>query len=156
MSVALKELLVRSSFLYLALVQDKDLIGVGDGAESMGNDEHSASVRQGRESFLDVLLGFRVKGGSGFVEHDDPRILQDCASNGNTLLLSTRQTESTLSDLCFILVGEGEDFLVDAGRPASFIHLLVSCLGICVLKIVHQCLVEKNSVLGNNADVTAY
>ena len=90
MYVTLKKLLVRSSSLYLTPVQDEDLIGVGDGAESMGNDERGASVRQGCESFLDVLLGFRGKGGSDFVEHDDPRILQDCASNGDTLLLTTR------------------------------------------------------------------
>lgn len=59
-AVALDEFLMCAALLYSSFVEYKDLVGVGDGAQAMSNDEHGASFGQFRKRFLDVLLCFGV------------------------------------------------------------------------------------------------
>ena len=43
-----------------AIVDDNDFIGVGDGRKAMGDDEAGAPLQEGRQGFLDDLLGLGV------------------------------------------------------------------------------------------------
>lgn len=88
-SISFKKLLMRSALLDLALVQDENLVSVGNGTEPMSNDEHCAALCQRGKGFLNVLLRFRVKGCRGFIKHDDAGVLENGTGNGNALLLTS-------------------------------------------------------------------
>ena len=60
-----------------------------DGAETVGNDQHGAATSERLQSFLNVLLGLGVESSSRFVQENDPRIFDNCASNGDTLFLAS-------------------------------------------------------------------
>lgn len=73
------------------LIKDVDDIGFLDGAQSMGHGNGCpafGSVIQGR---LYDPFGFRIQRGSCFIEKENSGVAQKSASDGNTLLLTTRQ-----------------------------------------------------------------
>jgi hypothetical protein len=48
-------------------LHDMDHGGVADGGEAVGDDDGGAALHEAVEGLLDVLFGFAVEGGGGFV-----------------------------------------------------------------------------------------
>src|SRR5579863_10083779 len=63
-----QQLLMRALFAQTALVEDKDSVGILDGAQAMRDDNGCTSGEQPVQSFADHYLRARVHAGSGFVE----------------------------------------------------------------------------------------
>jgi len=86
-----------SSLLHDAAVfKDNDLIGVPHCAEAVSNHKCGAVRGDLQQRALDRSFGFVVNGGSRFIEHQDWRIFQDCACQGDALTLPTGQALSAL------------------------------------------------------------
>jgi hypothetical protein len=64
---------------------------------SLRNNEGSATPTQGLEAFLDQLFSLGINRTSGFIQKNDLRLLEDCASNSYTLLFASRQLATKLS-----------------------------------------------------------
>jgi hypothetical protein len=54
----------------------------------MSDDKGSASDHEVGESFLHIHFGFGVQLGSGFIQNQDGRILEDGAGDGDALPLA--------------------------------------------------------------------
>src|SRR5699024_920435 len=86
--------LLRHKFVVVAglddapLVDNQDLIGVTNGIEPVGNDQQGLAPAQLGDGLLDVALVVGVHAGSGLIQNDDGSILQNAASNGDSLPLS--------------------------------------------------------------------
>lgn len=144
-----------SGFENTALVETEDLVGLGDGRETVSDDEGGAALCELLERGLDMLFGARVERGSGFVEENDFRVLEDGACNCDALFFTTREPESALADFSFICVGEAHDFVVDAGGAAGIEDHFVGGVRVGVFQIVHDRFVKEDSVLRDDANVLA-
>ena len=71
-----------------ALGDDQDAVGIFDGGQAVGHDEAGAAGEHLGDGVLDGLLGFRVDGGGGLVQHEDGRVGQDGAGEGDQLLFA--------------------------------------------------------------------
>jgi hypothetical protein len=71
-----------------ALIQHDDFIGADDGRQPMRDHQRGAVARHPVQRFLDLVLGMAVERGSGFIEHQDRRALEDRTRDGDALLLA--------------------------------------------------------------------
>ena len=69
----------------LAVIDNKNLVGMAHGFQPVSNHNDRLIVGQFRNSLHQLLFIFGVNIGSGFVQNDDRRILHDGARNGNSL-----------------------------------------------------------------------
>ena len=103
-----EELVVCTALGDHALVEDEDLVGVGDCGETvtivelvyilefevenevgLRNNKHRASFGQLSQRLLNMLLSLRIQGRRRLIQHNNARILEDSSGNSNTLLLTT-------------------------------------------------------------------
>src|ERR1700676_787473 len=93
-----KELLMRALFAKAALVEDKDAVGVLNGAETMRDDESGAAAKQAIEGVADQQLSLCVHAGRGFVENKEARIVREGASEIDELALADGQRRAAFVD----------------------------------------------------------
>mgnify|MGYP006955455789 CR=1 FL=1 len=74
-AVLLQQLLVTALLQNPALGQEDDVVGVLDGTEAMGHDQHGADVLHLFQRVLDQDLRFRVDVGGGLVQDHDGRLV---------------------------------------------------------------------------------
>ncbi len=65
-----EEFLVRTLFAEAALVEDKNAVGMLNGAETMRDDQRGAAAEQAIEGIADLQLGLGVDAGSSFVKDE--------------------------------------------------------------------------------------
>lgn len=68
-------------------------------------DRRVVATQQLRQSLVDERLGLGVKCRRGLIEDKNVRILQQGPSNGNALLLATRELSAPCSDVSFESIG---------------------------------------------------
>ena len=67
-------------------------------AKAVSDDEGGAADHQIGKSFLHKHFGFGVELGSGFIEDEDRRILQDGAGDGDALALAAAEAGAAFTD----------------------------------------------------------
>lgn len=115
----------------LSILQDVDDVCTLDRTETMSDCDRTPSLGRLVESELDDLFGFRVERRCCLVEEQDCisssvrlsrieergrtlRVANECTSDGDTLLLTSRELSSLASNLGVIAVGKGQDEFVNA------------------------------------------
>ena len=78
-----------------AVVEDDDLVGVPHGREPVGDGDRGATPGQGVEGLLDGTLGLGVECAGRLVEHQDPRVAEQGAGDGEPLLLPAGEAMTT-------------------------------------------------------------
>ena len=71
-----KQLRVRPALDNTARLEHKDLVGVDDRGEAMGNDDGGSPGRNFAQARLNLLLGVRIERRGGLVENEDARRFQ--------------------------------------------------------------------------------
>src|SRR5712664_2817379 len=79
------QLFVRSLFLDNALVQHHDAVDPFERGHSVRNKQHRVTVKILSEILKDESLGWNINRGRGFVEQDQLRLLQNRASDSQSL-----------------------------------------------------------------------
>ncbi|KAL3661086.1 hypothetical protein V7S43_013695 [Phytophthora oleae] len=130
-ALQLDQLLVRALFRDLAAAHHTNLVRLADRRQSMSNDDRRTPLQRHHlvQSFLHHLLALRVQGTRGFVQQQDVRVLQDGTSDGDTLLLTTRQLLTLHTDLGIVAVREFGDESVRVGHLGSFLDLFLTGFG---------------------------
>lgn len=70
------------------------------------DNEQCASLADTSDVLLDLLLRMRVEGRGGFIQHDNSRIFENGTGNGHSLLLTAAESETSLSNLGVVTIGE--------------------------------------------------
>ena len=83
-----EQFVLRSRFAHLSALNHADPLRVGDGAETVGDDQRRAPGAQAFERVLHGAFGFRVERRRSLVEQDDRRVLQKGAGDGDALALT--------------------------------------------------------------------
>ena len=71
-----------------AAVKGQDPVGVAKRGEPVGDRDRRPPADKHGERFLDRLLCFGVDVARGLVEHEDPRVVEQCAADREPLLLA--------------------------------------------------------------------
>lgn len=71
-----------------AIAHDADYIGPLDGAQPVGDDEHSATPCGPVQSFLHHPLWLSIECAGGFIEHEDAGVLDQSSGDGDPLFLA--------------------------------------------------------------------
>ncbi len=100
------------------VVEDEDLIGVGDRRQTVRDHERGAPTERLGECLLHMGLVFGVEMTRRLIEDHDRRILQQHAGDGEPLLLTTGQSVAALADDGVVPLGEFGDHVMDTSRFA--------------------------------------
>jgi hypothetical protein len=96
----LVEFCVTSLCYDATLIHEIDRICTHDCREAVSDDDRGATIHEMIERILYESLCLGVESTRRLIEYEDLRISQYSPSYGDALLLSSRELESTLSDLC--------------------------------------------------------
>jgi len=66
-------------------IHDQDQVGGEDGREAVGDDDAGAPLHDALEGLLDERLGLTIQRAGGFIQDQDPGILEDDARQGDAL-----------------------------------------------------------------------
>ena len=81
---------------HLSFVEHDNLVGVLDGADALGDDEHSGVLCLLGQSLAQRRIGFKVQSGEAVVEDVKLRLFDQSAGNGKTLLLAAGKVGAAL------------------------------------------------------------
>lgn len=85
-AVARNEVVVGPLFDDVSVVENDDLVRVGDGPQAMCDDDHRLARAEGSDRSLDERFVLRVERGRGFVKEDYGRLFQKSPRNGEALM----------------------------------------------------------------------
>src|SRR5215831_9891841 len=88
MAIEPQELIVRALLDDAAMVEHHQPVHAGDGREPVRDRDHGLARHQGAEALLDRRFDLAVERGGRFVEHQDRRVLEDDARDGDALALA--------------------------------------------------------------------
>ena len=81
-----------------AVLEHDDLAGALDRGQAVGDDDRRAAGQQAPQARLDPRLGVDVDVGGGLVEHEDARVGDERAGEGDELALAGRELDAALAD----------------------------------------------------------
>ena len=99
-----------------AVVEHDDVPGAPDRREAVGDHDRRAAGQQPAQALLDPALGVDVDVRGRLVEHEDPRVGDQRAGEGDELALAGRELDAALADLGVVAVLERGDEVVGADR----------------------------------------
>ena len=88
-------------FNNVTLPHNDDLVSIDDRAQTMSDDDHSLLLllKQGVKSLLHLMLALSIESTRSLIQKKDARLTNQGTSDGNALLLATRETHASLADL---------------------------------------------------------
>src|SRR5579859_2950064 len=106
---ALQQFVVAALVDQFAAFQDEDGIGAANLRQAMGNQQRGAALQDAVYGLLDFVLGGAVDGAGRVVEHQDARVGQQGAGDGDALALPTRKGDTALANQRLVAVFEALD-----------------------------------------------
>ena len=103
----------------LAIVENKDAVGIAHGCQAMGDNEGGAVGGELFQRILDEGLAFRIKGAGCFIEQQDGGIAQNGAGDGDALALAAGQGDAALAHFSVKALGKLFGKLVNTGRNSG-------------------------------------
>lgn len=100
-------------------------ICVLNGGQPMRNCDHSPALSRAFKGRLYEPLALRVERARGFVKQEDPRVANKCASNTDTLPLSSGERHTVRADIGVVALGEGGHKVVNRGITACGVELIL-------------------------------
>src|SRR5579863_242331 len=81
------------------LLQHHQAIHAGDGRKAMRYGNYRAALHEIAELLLDCRFHLGVEGRSRLVQHQDRRVLEDDAGDGDALALAARELDAALAHM---------------------------------------------------------
>ena len=138
-----------------SVVQDVDHIRISDGRKTMCNDDRRAVFRKLIECLLYFLLRLGIKGRCRFIENDDRRILEEDASDGDTLLLPARKLHAALADLRLIAIRKLSDEIICCCQTCSLFDFLFGRVLTAIRDILCDGIPEEENILLHDTDLSS-
>lgn len=80
------------------LVHHEDPVRVNDGSQSMRDQDDRAALEACSQLLLDYVVRLQIDVGSGLVEHENLRLLENCSREADELLLANGEQVVALRD----------------------------------------------------------
>lgn len=124
-AVRFKQALVRALLDDFSMVDDQNHVGLTDGRKPVRNDERGCALHQRVRRLLNQHFGFRVHGAGGLVEHENLRLGDHRAGEGNELFFARGELVAALAHVRVIALFELGRDAVCADRLSRRIDLFV-------------------------------
>ncbi len=103
-SILGQQLIMGAALHDLARFQHDDLVGIGHGAQAVGDGDHGAPLARAVQRILNFVFRFTVQRRCRLVQQQDGRVFQQGARNADALLFPARQFQPALArQRCHIL-----------------------------------------------------
>ena len=146
---------MRAAFSERAVIEHEDVVGVRNGRQPVCDGDGGAAFLKPLERAEDFLLGAGVQGAGRLVEQQDRRVLDQCAGDGDALLLAARKLQSALANHRAKAIGQASDQRHQRSIARGlFDHRVIRALG-PVGDVIGKALIEQHRVLRNDADAGA-
>ena len=109
----------------LAAVEHQDAVAIDHARQAVGQDQGRAALHQPVERLLDHRLVLGVDRRQRLVEHQDRRVAQQRAGDGDPLALAARELDALLADRRLVALRQGQDEVVDVGRARGVLEVVV-------------------------------
>jgi hypothetical protein len=106
-----------------AVLDHRDLVGLGDGGQAVGDDDGRPARAEALEGVGDAGLAGRVQVAGGLVEGEQGRVGDPGPGEGDQLALPGGQQRPPLADLGVVAVGQAGDDLVGPDRAGGRLDL---------------------------------
>ena len=155
-----QQLVVAALLDDVAVVEHHQPVHAGDGGEPVGDGDHGLAGHQRVEARLDRGLDLAVERRGRLVQHQDRRVLQDHAGDGDALALAAGELHAALADMRVVAapaapVLELCDELVGMGEPRRRHDLLLGRLRPAVADVRADRAVQQRGVLRHHRDLRA-
>lgn len=137
----------------MSVVQYKDLIGVADGFQTVGNHDDGLVMGQCLDSPLQFILILRVNAACCLVQNDDRCVLQHGAGDGNPLFLAAGQSTASLANHSVIAIRQGRNKVMAASLLRRLNHLLMGGVRAAKLDIVLNRICKEVYALEHHRDI---
>jgi hypothetical protein len=87
-----------------ALREHEDAVHGTQGGEAVRDADHGAVLGEVIDGLLHLGLGLRVERGGGFVEHEDRRVADEGARDGDALALAAAQALAAFAEMRVVAV----------------------------------------------------
>src|SRR5690606_35572178 len=141
------QLLERTALDDAALIEDENLVGVGDGRQAVGNDEGRASATKRIESALDLAFRLRVERAGRLVEDQNRRLLQDGPRDRNALALAAGQGSAPLAGESVVAVRFAHDETMGLCEPRRLLDLGIRCSRPADADVLGDAAIEQARIL---------
>lgn len=141
-AIFFQQVIVSAGFDDFSVFDKNQTMGVAEGGEAVGDSDSGAIVDENIQGVLDFFLGFDIDGGSGFVQDEDGRILEDGAGDGKSLFFAAGKLETAFADNSIIAVFFLDDKFVSAGGASGGEDVGKFGLIIAVANIVENAAIE--------------
>ena len=96
-AVARNEIVMASLFDDVSIIENDDLVRIGDGSQAMGDDDYRFACAKGSDCSLDERFVLRVERSRGFVKEDHGGVFQEGTRDGEALALPSGQSGAVLA-----------------------------------------------------------
>ena len=119
-----------------AVLQDQDAVGLHEGGDTVGDEDHGAALLVLPEGGADLRVGLGVHCGEGVVKDHDGRALHQHPGDGHALLLTAGEGDPPLPHHGVVPQGELRHGGVHAGGGCGGADLLQARHGPCGLDVL--------------------
>ena len=113
----------------------------------MGDGNGGTRLHESFQRILHQAFRLGIESGSGFIENQDGRILQNGTCNGDALSLSARQTAAAVADIGVVAVFRLHDEVVGIGNLGCLFDFRVEFFRRDLLIRIFRFLVAKGDVV---------
>lgn len=89
---------MRSVLGNFSFAEHEDTVELGYGREAVSDHDAGTAFHELVEAGLDELFALAIEGTSGFVQHKDRRVFENCPGDGDALSLAARELDTPFAD----------------------------------------------------------
>ena len=142
-----------AGFDNLTVLQDHNLVGIGDGAHAVGDDDDGLVLHEFRNALLNLGFVFDVEACGGFVEEHDGGVLEDGAGDGNSLAFTAGERVAVFTNDCVVTLRELLDKVIAVGEFCSSQDFFVGGVAFTDANVVADGSVEQHDILEDDGEV---
>ena len=141
---------------YAAVLEHIDAVDIDDAGEAVRAVDYRFAFHEDLKLGGDGLLGDSVEAASRLVEEEDLGLgLQQASRNKDPLTLTAGQLRAEVANLRLVPVLHLNNLFVDLAFLAHFGDFILGGVGVAVLQIEHDAVIEQRAILRNNGDILA-
>lgn len=94
------------------VLHQENVIGAADLREAVGDQQRGAALQDAAHGALDLVFGVAVDSAGRVIQHQDARVAEKGAGDGNALALSTGEHDTPFADHGFVAFGKAHNEVV--------------------------------------------
>ena len=142
-----------AGFDNLTVLQDHNLVCIGDGAHAVGDDDDGLVLHEFRNALLNLGFVFDVEACGGFVEEHDGGVLEDGAGDGDSLAFAAGECIAVFTDDCVVTLRELLDKVVAVCKFCGSQNFFVGGIAFTDADVVTDGCVEEHDILEDDGEI---